>query len=149
MCVCGSSSPAAAVYIYNCHQLGVVPSTQVVQQLKSAESNMSHCKLGRRGAQALRHALATNTCITSLDLTDNSLDAHGVSEIISGLTYGSMANVAPKQRTVYENKWKQLDWMKVLHNVFVLCMLRPLWPIAVFHAARHLRVCLSSCRAGF
>ncbi len=48
---------------------------QVVQQLRCVEANMAHCKLGRRGAQALRYALATNNTITSLDLSDNALDA--------------------------------------------------------------------------
>lgn len=46
-----------------------------MQQLRLADANMAHCKLGRRGAQALRHALGTNTTITSLNLEDNALDA--------------------------------------------------------------------------
>jgi hypothetical protein len=40
-----------------------------------ADANMAHCKLGRRGAQALRHALSTNTVISTLNLADNGLDA--------------------------------------------------------------------------
>jgi hypothetical protein len=58
----------------------ISPSTfthalQVVQQLRMADANMAHCKLGRRGAQALRHALSTNTVISTLNLADNGLDA--------------------------------------------------------------------------
>ena len=38
-------------------------------------SNMSHCKLGKQGAAALKAALGVNTAITSLNLEDNGLDA--------------------------------------------------------------------------
>ncbi len=53
----------------------MTPSTQVVQQLASADANMSHCKLGRQGAAALRHALSANVSITHLNLLDNQLDS--------------------------------------------------------------------------
>ncbi|KAF5838018.1 hypothetical protein DUNSADRAFT_3505 [Dunaliella salina] len=79
------------IYVIKCQELGVIPSTQVVQQLRQAECDMGHCQLGRRGAQALRHALAVNTSITDLNLMDNGLDAQALAEIVTGLTYGSTA----------------------------------------------------------
>ncbi len=39
------------MYVLKCQELGVIPSTQVVQQLRCADAIMAHCKLGRRGAQ--------------------------------------------------------------------------------------------------
>ena len=63
------------MYVFKCHELGMVPSSQVVSQLRQPESTMAHCQLGRYGAKALRHALMANTVITSLNLEDNSLDA--------------------------------------------------------------------------
>lgn len=63
------------MYVLKCQELGVTPCTQVVQQLAAPSSNMAHCKLGRQGAAALRHALQANTAITDLNLSDNSLDA--------------------------------------------------------------------------
>ncbi|KAL6748153.1 hypothetical protein V8C86DRAFT_2885468 [Haematococcus lacustris] len=101
----------AAVYVLKCQELGVIASTQVVQQLRLPEACMAHCKLGRRGAQALRHALSTNTAITHLNLADNGLDAVAVVEIIAGLTSGAMAH-RPKQRRLVDNKWHKLDFIK-------------------------------------
>jgi len=53
----------------------LAPRPQVMQQLRLVECNLAHCKLGHRGAQALRHALLSNTCITDLNLLNNGLDS--------------------------------------------------------------------------
>jgi hypothetical protein len=63
------------VYEAKCAELGVVPSRRVLQQLQVPAANMANCKLGRRGAAALGHALTANTAITELDLSDNGLDS--------------------------------------------------------------------------
>lgn len=44
---------STAVYVLKCQELGVIPSTQVVQQLRQADASMAHCKLGRHGAQVV------------------------------------------------------------------------------------------------
>ncbi|EFJ43071.1 hypothetical protein VOLCADRAFT_96736, partial [Volvox carteri f. nagariensis] len=91
------------IYVLKCHELGVTPSTQVIQQLSSSEANMSHCHLGRQGAAALRHALSANVTITHLNLQDNHLDATGLESILAGLYSGTMAK-QPRARKLLEKR---------------------------------------------
>ncbi|GLI68624.1 hypothetical protein VaNZ11_013101, partial [Volvox africanus] len=91
------------IYVLKCHELGVTPSTQVIQQLSSADANMSHCNLGRQGAAALRHALSANVTITHLNLQDNHLDATGLESILAGLYSGTMAK-QPRARRLLEKR---------------------------------------------
>ncbi|KAG2497889.1 hypothetical protein HYH03_004155 [Edaphochlamys debaryana] len=91
------------IYVLKCQELGVTPSTQVVQQLASPDSNMSHCKLGRQGAAALRHALSANVTITHLNLQDNFMDATAVEDVLAGLYNGTMAK-HPHARKMLERR---------------------------------------------
>ncbi|GLC61910.1 hypothetical protein PLESTB_001818300, partial [Pleodorina starrii] len=91
------------IYVLKCHELGVTPSTQVIQQLSSPDANMSHCHLGRQGAAALRHALSANVTITHLNLQDNHLDATGLESILAGLYSGTMAK-QPRARKLLEKR---------------------------------------------
>jgi hypothetical protein len=68
------SGQGAAVYEARCAELGLVPCTQVLQQLEQKRANMAHCKVGVVGAPALAAALAANSIISALDLRDNSLN---------------------------------------------------------------------------
>jgi hypothetical protein len=68
------SGQGAAVYEARCAELGLIPCTQVLQQLESSKANMAHCNLGAGGAPALAAALSANSVISSLDLRDNNLD---------------------------------------------------------------------------
>jgi hypothetical protein len=55
--------------------MGLIPCTHALGELKRTEANLAHCKLGGEGTIALARALAVNTVICSLDLTDNGVDA--------------------------------------------------------------------------
>jgi hypothetical protein len=106
----------------NVHKLdNCTPLAQVIQQLRCEDANMSHCKLGRRGAKALRYALTSNTTMTSLDLTDNQLDAVAVRDIAAGLTSGTLANFESHQRKNLVNKCNSLDWVKVCQRQTIAC----------------------------
>ncbi|KAG2440423.1 hypothetical protein HYH02_010310 [Chlamydomonas schloesseri] len=91
------------IYVLKCQELGVTPSTQVVQQLSAADANMGHCNLGRQGAAALRHALSANMTITHLNLCSNQLDSTAVQDILAGLYNGTMAK-HPQARKMLERR---------------------------------------------
>ncbi|GAX76994.1 hypothetical protein CEUSTIGMA_g4441.t1 [Chlamydomonas eustigma] len=101
-------SQGTSVYVLRCQEIGIVPSSQVVQQLQCARANMGYCQLGRTGAKALRNALAINTMITELDLNNNGLDAVAIKDIVTGLASGNMVHVTPKGRRELANKWISL-----------------------------------------
>ncbi|GMH33627.1 hypothetical protein BSKO_01461 [Bryopsis sp. KO-2023] len=65
----------AATYEAKCHNLGVVPSTQVMKQLGKDECRVDHVGLGREGAEALAQALGSNNIVTRLSLVDCALDS--------------------------------------------------------------------------
>lgn len=63
------------MYEAKCHNLGIVPSTQVMKYLKKEDCHLDHVPLGREGAEALAQALSVNNIITKLSLSDCVLDA--------------------------------------------------------------------------
>lgn len=63
------------MYEAKCHNLGIVPSTQVMKFLKKEDCHLDHVPLGREGAEALAQALSVNNTITKLSLSDCVLDA--------------------------------------------------------------------------
>jgi hypothetical protein len=64
-CCCSVATP----------QAGIPPSLRVLDQLDQKVMSLAHAKLGRRGAGPLAAALASNTAVASLDLSDNDFDA--------------------------------------------------------------------------
>jgi hypothetical protein len=62
------------VYEAKCRELGIPVSAAVAEGLNKTHAGLARAYIGRLGARALGHALACNTCIESLDLTDNSID---------------------------------------------------------------------------
>ncbi|KAG1666022.1 hypothetical protein FOA52_010932 [Chlamydomonas sp. UWO 241] len=107
-----ASTQGTTVYCLKCQEMGVVPSSQVVQQLQCETSNMGHCQLGRAGARALRHALIANSAITDLNLSDNGFDSHAIAEIIAGLAAGTLAAPRTTVRKKDDPKCAGLDGMR-------------------------------------
>ncbi|CAD7702924.1 unnamed protein product, partial [Ostreobium quekettii] len=65
----------AGVYESKCYSLGIVPSTQVLRNLKKENAYMDHCRFGREGAEAFGCVMALNNVIKRLSLVDCSLDS--------------------------------------------------------------------------
>lgn len=61
-------------YEGKCRQLGLPVSATVAQELCKRQASVTGACLGTAGARALGHALACNTVIEELNLSDNSLD---------------------------------------------------------------------------
>lgn len=78
----------------------MTPSTQVLQQLIVEDANMAHCKLARRGATALGAALAVNTRVKRLNLSENMLDGKSMEEIIKGIMTATGAKLQARQRNL-------------------------------------------------
>eukprot|EP00798_Chlamydomonas_sp_ICE-L_P005914 gene5914-33487_t len=102
----GDNTQGGAVYTLKCTSLGVHASSQVLNALKMENANMAHCKLGRYGAAALRHALAANNVITALNLEDNGLCGKAVQDIVEGITAGGITHIVEKPPAPLNDKSK-------------------------------------------
>eukprot|EP00884_Botryococcus_braunii_P019925 jgi/Botrbrau1/6616/Bobra.104_2s0004.1 len=79
-------------YETKCRQVGVPVSAMVAQELCKREASLAGLHLGGAGARALGHALACNTVIETLHLSDNNLDGQAVVHIVRGLLAASGAS---------------------------------------------------------
>ena len=82
----------AIEYEEKCHELATAALSAVKAGLGSANCNLAHCRLGRKGAHALAHALACNATIQHLSLQSNQIDgmvSSPVSTLILILTVAS------------------------------------------------------------
>ena len=64
----------AIEYEEKCHELSIAALSAVKSGLGSQHANLSHCRLSRKGAHALAHALACNVKIQRLTLQSNHID---------------------------------------------------------------------------
>ena len=64
----------AIEYEEKCHELSIAALSAVKAGLGSEHANLSHCRLSRKGAHALAHALACNVKIQRLTLQSNHID---------------------------------------------------------------------------
>ena len=64
----------AVEYEDKCQELAIAALTAVKAGLGSEHANLAHCRLSRKGAHALAHALACNVNIQRLTLQSNHID---------------------------------------------------------------------------
>ena len=64
----------AVEYEEKCQELAIAALTAVKAGLASQHANLAHCRLSRKGAHALAHALACNVTIQRLTLQSNHID---------------------------------------------------------------------------
>lgn len=64
----------AVEYEEKCQELAIAALTAVKAGLGSQHANLAHCRLSRKGAHALAHALACNVTIQRLTLQSNHID---------------------------------------------------------------------------
>ena len=64
----------AVEYEDKCQELAIAALTAVKAGLGSEHANLAHCRLSRKGAHALAHALACNVTIQCLTLQSNHID---------------------------------------------------------------------------
>ncbi len=64
----------AMEYEEKCHELAIAALSAVKAGLGSQHANLAHCRLSRKGAHALAHALACNVTIQRLTLQSNHID---------------------------------------------------------------------------
>ena len=76
----------ALEYEEKCHELAIAALTAVKAGLGSQHANLSHCRLSRKGAHALAHALACNVTIQRLTLQSNHIDGVVSAPVHSSVT---------------------------------------------------------------
>jgi hypothetical protein len=64
----------AMQYEEKCHDLAIAALSAVKAGLSHQHANLAHCRLSRKGAHALAHALACNATIQRLTLQSNHID---------------------------------------------------------------------------
>ncbi len=64
----------AMEYEEKCHDLAIAALSAVKSGLSHQHANLAHCRLSRKGAHALAHALACNATIQRLTLQSNHID---------------------------------------------------------------------------
>ena len=64
----------AIEYEEKCHELAIAALSAVKAGLGHQHANLAHCRLSRKGAHALAHALACNATIQRLTLQSNHID---------------------------------------------------------------------------
>lgn len=82
-----AGTQGVTVYSQRSAEAGVPPSSQVLSQLAQPAAKMAHARIGLAGAGPLGAALAANTAISSLDLSDNDLcpEVRGAVGLISAV----------------------------------------------------------------
>ncbi|KAL0042382.1 hypothetical protein WJX77_010805 [Trebouxia sp. C0004] len=100
----------AMEYEEQCHDLAIAALSAVKAGLSHQHANLAHCRLSRKGAHALAHALACNATIQRLTLQSNHIDGEvsEAPEALAQICKGLMASHAtPDAEPVPEALIKQ------------------------------------------
>ena len=81
----------AIEYEEKCHELSIAALSAVKSGLGSQHANLSHCRLSRKGAHALAHALACNVKIQRLTLQSNHIDGVVSGDMLAACVEASYA----------------------------------------------------------
>ncbi|KAL5008709.1 hypothetical protein ScPMuIL_014290 [Solemya velum] len=84
-------------YLLACKKLGSIPVSYFLRHMQDEVLSMCHHGLGSQGVAALAHALQNNTCVLTLDLSDNWLEGEGgehIAEMLKENCYITDLNIS-------------------------------------------------------
>uniref|UniRef100_T1IH37 Uncharacterized protein n=1 Tax=Strigamia maritima TaxID=126957 RepID=T1IH37_STRMM len=81
------------MYLQMCRELGLVPVSYYTRHCEEALLNFRHRGLGTQGVRAVCAALATNTVVYTLDLSDNWMGPQGLECVAQLLQYSHIGEL--------------------------------------------------------
>eukprot|EP00892_Ulva_mutabilis_P003499 jgi/Ulvmu1/1520/UM011_0250.1 len=81
----GAQHAGMFVYISRCKELGVVPTSRVLEAMATERADMNYARLGDRGVEALSYALAVNRIVKGLYLKHCQVTHAGIKHLFQSL----------------------------------------------------------------
>lgn len=92
----------AVEYEDKCQELAIAVLTAVKAGLSSEHANLAHCRLSRKGAHALAHALACNVTIERLTLQSNHIDGVVRASCLLGLSVRNASDTQGADNAIHQ-----------------------------------------------